>query len=387
MRSSLCARARDRPGAKRPGRRDHALGARLADWFEKHHRDLPWRKTADPYAIWVSEVMLQQTRVATVLGYYPRFLRDYPTVAHLARAPLCRVLASWSGLGYYQRARALHRGAREVVARYGGRLPSAAATLRDISGIGPYTAGAIASIAFGEREPAVDGNVARVLARIRGVDKDVRAADGSREIWRIASELVPEREPGRHNEALMELGATVCVPADPRCGVCPARSFCRARARGLQHELPVARRKKPPRETAVVALVSRRRGRTLLGRRRDTGLFGGLWEPPMAELGDRRSRQEALAELLGLRRLELSVVAEQTHLLTHRKLRITVVCAVLDHRDLGAPKDPYVELAWLDDAELGVVGLSTLARKVLAAAGPSRRPLVGVGRCASGGVP
>ncbi|HEY3592285.1 MAG TPA: A/G-specific adenine glycosylase, partial [Polyangiaceae bacterium] len=220
-----------------------ATSSRLLAWFEQNRRDLSWRRTRDPYAIWLSEVMLQQTRVKTVEEYFPRFLQMYPTVESLADADLAAVLGSWSGLGYYRRARALHAGAREVVERYGGRLPSDAAALRQISGIGAYTAGAIASIAFGEREALVDGNVARVLSRLFALRCDVRSPAGSREIWKVATELLPDKETGRHNEALMELGATVCLPRAPRCNACPLSDLCVARALGVEKDLPIARKK------------------------------------------------------------------------------------------------------------------------------------------------
>jgi A/G-specific adenine glycosylase len=228
--------------------------------------------------------MLQQTRVKTVEAYFPRFLRAYPTVRRLAKADLGDVLGAWSGLGYYRRARALHAGAREVVEKYGGELPRDAASLREISGIGPYTAGAISSIAFGAREPLVDGNVARVLARIFALSCDVRTPAGSREVWALALALLPDEKPGRHNEALMELGAMVCVPGEPRCDVCPVRELCEGRLRGVAADLPIAKKKKAPREVRMVALVSRRGARVLMGRRREGGLFGGLWEPPMVEV-------------------------------------------------------------------------------------------------------
>src|SRR4051812_4503042 len=181
------------------------LARRLGAWFEETRRDLPWRRTRDPYAIWLSEIMLQQTRVATVLDYWPRFLGKYPTVRALAEASIDDVLGAWSGLGYYRRARALHGAAREMVSRYGGEVPRTTDELLTIPGIGRYTAGAIASIAFGARAPLVDGNVARVLARIFAIDEDIRGPAAMRTLWSLAEQLVPSEKPGRHNEALMEL--------------------------------------------------------------------------------------------------------------------------------------------------------------------------------------
>lgn len=342
------------------------LVRRLGAWFDAERRDLSFRRTRDPYAIWLSEVMLQQTRVKTVEDYFPRFLKAYPTVGHLARADLAEVLGAWSGLGYYRRARALYAGAREVVAQYGGQLPGDAASLRAISGIGPYTAGAIASIAFGKREALVDGNVARVLARLFALRCDVRSPAGSREVWALAADLVPSDRPGRHNEALMELGATVCLPREPRCEACPVRDLCAARLAGIENELPIAKKKKPPREVSMLALVSRRGKRVLLGRRRPGGLFGGLWEPPMVEGGD-AGAEAALYDVLGVRVGKMERVGEQTHVLTHRKLHITIATADLESDPAAPGGTTYDCLDWKGTSELRSLAMSSLARKVLLA--------------------
>jgi A/G-specific adenine glycosylase len=252
-----------------------------------------------------------------------------------------------------------------VVANYGGKLPADAASLRTISGIGPYTAGAIASIAFGKKEALVDGNVARVLARLFALRCDVRSPAGAREVWALAADLVPESRPGRHNEALMELGAMVCLPREPRCETCPLRDLCAARLEGVERELPIAKKKKPPREVALLALVTRRGKRVLLGRRRPGGLFGGLWEPPMVE-GEGTVAAGSLSALLGVTVREMTRVAEQTHVLTHRRLRITVATA--DIEDEPTPSGTtYDCLAWKGTSELSSLAMSSLARKVLLA--------------------
>jgi A/G-specific adenine glycosylase len=343
------------------------IAIRLRRWFDKNRRELPWRNTADPYAIWLSEIMLQQTRVKTVEDYFPRFLGEYPTVQKLAKADVGEVLASWSGLGYYRRARSLHAGAREVIANYGGKLPRDVASLRQISGIGPYTAGAIASIAFGAKEAAVDGNVARVLSRIFALTCDVRSPAGAREIWSRAGELVPERHAGRHNEALMELGATVCLPGAPRCPSCPVRDLCDARSRGLEKKLPVVGKKRAPRLVDLCAVVSRRGSRVLLARRRDGGLFGGLWEPPMVELSNGATPEASLAALLGTGPMELRVVGRQTHLLTHRKLRITIATARIGGGLRKSATADYDRFAWRGAADRSRIGMSSLAKKILLA--------------------
>lgn len=341
--------------------RNALIAERLGAWFEKAKRDLPWRKTKDPYAIWLSEVMLQQTRVATVLEYYPRFLSRFPTVRALAEADTEEVLGAWSGLGYYRRARALQLGAREVVARYGGRLPDDAAELRTVPGIGPYTAGAIASIAFGKREPLVDGNVARVFARLFGLDFDVRSARGQKELWKLAAELVPEKNPGRHNEALMELGATVCLPGEPKCSQCPLREDCVAAKTGRQKELPVLAKKKAPPVVPMVALLALRNGKFLLAQRGPTGLFAKMWEPPMVEAsGDPHG---ALDPLFGKLR-KVCELGEVRHVLTHRELQVRVLTAEVGAA-LPEPQRPYVRLEWVSPDDLATRGISTLARKIM----------------------
>ena len=244
--------------------------------YRAHARDLPWRRDRDPYRIWVSEVMLQQTRVDTAAPYYERWLERFPTVESLAEAPIDDVLREWAGLGYYRRAHNLHRAAKLVRERHGGRLPSDAAELRALPGIGDYTAGAIASIAFDRAEPAVDGNVRRVLSRLFDL-----ADPSASEVRRIAAALVPEIRPGEFNQALMEFGSTVCAPRAPACETCPLAGLCRARAVGTQLERPRPKRAKPvPEVDIATAVVVDPTGRVLLRRRPEEGLLGGMWEFP-----------------------------------------------------------------------------------------------------------
>jgi A/G-specific adenine glycosylase len=340
----------------------------LVAWYRAARRDLPWRRTRDPYAIWVSEIMLQQTRVAVVVPYWERWMARFPTAAALAVAPLDEVLASWSGLGYYGRARNLHRGAREVVARYGGRLPDSAGELRSLPGIGRYTAGAIASMAFDRREPLVDGNVARVLARLFAVEEDVKSPRGQKRLWQLADELVPADAPGDFNQALMELGATVCTPAAPRCPECPLADSCRARETGRERELP----RVPPRtrdadkpELAATAAWVERSGKVLLARRAPEGLFGGLWELPQAP------GRAALARLLagfGLAwRPTGSPVHRHRQVLSHRRLAIDVYAAPATGRLNGARTvPPYQRAAWHPPGALERLGLAAASRVILA---------------------
>ncbi|MBW3554704.1 MAG: A/G-specific adenine glycosylase [Gemmatimonadetes bacterium] len=244
--------------------------------FDRTRRDMPWRRTSDPYAIWVSEIMLQQTRVDAVIPYYERWMARFPSIEALAGADLDDVLVQWQGLGYYSRARNLHRAAMVVRERLGGRVPREAEELRRLPGVGEYTAGAVASIAFGRRVAAVDGNVRRVLSRLYDLERP-RAAD----LRRLADDLVPAARPGDFNQALMELGATICTPRSPRCDTCPVYRWCRARQLGVQENRPRPKQKKRvPEEHVETAVIVREDGALLLVRRPEEGLLGGMWEPP-----------------------------------------------------------------------------------------------------------
>jgi len=261
---------------------------------------MPWRGTRDPYAIWISETMLQQTQVATVIPYYEKFLARFPTVGDLAAARLDEVLRLWAGLGYYARARNLHAAARRIVAEHDGRLPNTVEGLRELPGFGPYTAGAVASIAFDRRAAVVDGNVARVLARIFVIRGDVKSAAVRLRLWRTAESLLPRRECGDFNQGLMELGATICTPLSPDCGRCPLRGDCGALTRGVVEQLPeTARRRLAHPETHVVAAVTCG-GRWLFVRRAERGLWGGLRELPTA-------RSELKQTAAAARRLAMKV--------------------------------------------------------------------------------
>ncbi len=339
----------------------------LLRWYDEMARDLPWRRTRDPYAIWVSEVMLQQTRVETVIPYYQRFLERFPSPHVLADADEDTVLSFWSGLGYYRRARLLHAGVREVVAQYGGRVPRDAASRRSLPGVGRYTAGAIGSIAFDEREPVVDGNVSRVLTRLLGIDTPLGTAVTTKRLWEEAARLVPADRPGDFNQALMELGATVCTPQRPGCGGCPWAYACRAYADGQTEALPVMARRKAPRPvrlTAVVATSGRGRARSVWLLRSDDGLFGGLWGVPMGEpAGSKGCDARAVLARAQIRaRLSKSPAARVEHVLSHRRLLVDVF------RATGASARPSEARRRFTEEELDRVGVSTLTRRVLAAA-------------------
>jgi len=266
----------------------------LLRWFAATARDLPWRRTRDAYAIWLSEIMLQQTRVATVIPYYERFVARFPTVRHLARARLDTVLKMWEGLGYYSRARNLHRAAREIVARFDSEIPHTREELLTLPGVGRYTAGAIASIAFGAREPLVDGNVARVLCRVFRIHGDPKDTPIHKKIWSLAEDLLPERQVGQFNQALMELGSEICTPRSPRCEGCPLNRLCEANRHHEQDLLPTRVRKKPLPSHIVAVGVIYRHGRVLIDKRPPEGLLGGLWEFPGGKVQPHESLAAAL---------------------------------------------------------------------------------------------
>jgi A/G-specific adenine glycosylase len=349
-------------GTARPAR------ALLLDWYRANRRDLPWRRTRDPYAIWISEAMLQQTRVETVIPYYERFLERFPDVLALASADLDDVLGAWSGLGYYSRARNLKRAAEQLARERGGALPSEAAALRELPGVGRYTAGAIASIAFDRPEPVLDGNVMRVLARLLDLREDVTRPATARRLWQEAAALARGPSPGELNQALMELGATLCTPRAPRCPDCPLARRCRAHRAGDPESLPRKARKPAPRRMEAVAALCVRRGRALAVRRPPHGLLGGLWELPGGELAPRERPAagllRALRERVGLRVARLEPAGAVEHAFTHRRLRLHVFrCEGTAGRTRLAGFDAH---RWLSPAQLGLLPQAAVTRKALA---------------------
>jgi A/G-specific adenine glycosylase len=297
-----------------------AFRRKLLDFYDATRRDLPWRRDSDPYRVWVSEIMLQQTRARAAIPYYERWLARFPDLTALADAEPDAVLAAWEGLGYYSRARNLHRAACIVRDRLGGEVPANATSLRNLPGIGDYTAGAIASIAFGQREPAVDGNVRRVLARLRNI-----AHPDAAKLRTFVAELVPSDRPGDFNQALMELGATVCVPRTPRCDVCPVAQHCLARQHGTQPLHPAPRSAAPiPSFQMGTAAILDPAHRTLLVRRADRGLLAGMWSFPAAELRTRErpasaARRAALSLLSAASIGRARHITDIVHTFTHRR--------------------------------------------------------------------
>ncbi len=342
----------------------------LLDWYRVNRRDLPWRRIRDPYAVWISEAMLQQTRVETVIPYWERFLARFPDIASLAAAEPDAVLGAWSGLGYYSRARNLHRAAKEVATRHGGRLPDTAEGLRELPGIGRYTAGAVASIACDRPEPVVDGNVARVLARLHGIRDDIKRPSVAARLWEHAAELARGPNPGDLNQALMELGALVCTPRAPSCPACPLRRRCQAHRAGDAEDLPVKARKAAPRAVEAVAALILRRGRVLAVRRPPRGLLGGLWELPGGELAPRERPEAGLRRALR-ERTGLAIVAaerrgEVRHVFTHRLLRLHVFCC--DTPKGRVRLHEFDAHRWLTPSALAELPQATLTRKALSLA-------------------
>jgi A/G-specific adenine glycosylase len=325
--------------------------------------------------VWVSEIMLQQTRVDVVVPYFARFLRRFPSVRALARAPIDAVLEAWSGLGYYRRARMLHEGARFVAGRHRGRFPRTIEEARAIPGVGSYTAGAILSIAYGVRAPIVDGNVARVLARIFGVEGNSERGETRARLWSLAETMVAERVPSTINQAMMELGAMVCVPRAPRCEECPAAKLCVARARGLVDRLPGVSARRASIEVSCVVLLVRDGDRILLRRRGEKELLAGLWDLPGAFTGDDDAAPgslEASLAALGFEARAGSRLGTLRHQVTHRRITLEVHEASARRASgahvNGTERDTEpapAELAWVRLEQAMTMALAAPARKIL----------------------
>jgi A/G-specific adenine glycosylase len=297
--------------------------ARLLAWFDASHRDLPWRRTRDPYCILVSEILLQRTRVVLGRPYYERFLARFPDVRSLAAASEEDVLRTWEGLGFYRRARNLHAAAREITVAYRGQVPADFDTLRSLPGVGAYTAGAVASIAFNQRVPAIDGNVARVLARLFRIEEVIARGMGRKRLESIAMDLVPSHRPGAFNQALMELGATVCTPASPDCPICPLERLCIAREADVEVSLPRPPPRRAPEVVSVAFAHVRADERILLVQRPKAGLFGGLWSLPGGEIASNtdaaRTLRDVVAAQTGLSVRVGEVTAAIAQTFSHRQ--------------------------------------------------------------------
>lgn len=358
------------PAAKRPSvlpAPSPTLARDLLRWYDVHKRDLPWRHTGDPYAVWVSEVMLQQTQVATVRGYYERWMKRFPTLAALAKAPEDDVLHAWQGLGYYSRARNLQKGAKAVVADHGGQVPRTVTELRTLPGVGPYSAGAIASIAHGERAAIVDGNVVRVLCRFFGLRGDPTRAPLKAELWRLAEAAVPETRPGDFNQAMMELGATVCLPRNARCDECPLARTCVARKGKIVDELPELPKRRTTIDVPRAAAVVFRSDRVLVVRARDDApRWPGMWQFPSSDVARRESASEtaerAVRDTVGLAVNVGELAFTVRHSVTHHRITLDVFRAVSRE---GAPGEVECsEVAWKRPTELPALAMPSAHRQI-----------------------
>lgn len=342
------------------------LAESLFEWYTENARNLPWRVQTDPYAVWISEVMLQQTRVETVIPYYIRWMVRFPSVEALAEASRDEVLVQWEGLGYYRRAHHLHLAARIILAEYDGELPCHLDQLRRLPGIGPYTSAAIAAIAFNKDVVALDGNLRRVFSRLSDLTIDPRSPKGERQLLSMARGILPSGKASTFNQALMDLGATVCTPRTPTCSTCPLIPFCLAFQRGIQEERPVRRSRKPPPHITAVAAVLSRETEVLIGRRPEGGLLGGLWEFP----GGKPEPGEALES--GLRRElgeELGIEVELgprlgifKHAYTHFQVLVyAYACRLV----AGEPQAlEHTDLRWVHPEELGEYPMGKVDRAI-----------------------
>ncbi len=299
----------------------------LLTWYSREKRDLPWRKTTNPYYIWISEIMLQQTRVDTVIPYYERFIQKFPTVEHLAQSEEQDVLKLWEGLGYYSRARNLRIGAQQVVEHYQGVVPKTRKEILTIKGIGPYTAGAILSIAYGLPEHAVDGNVMRVMSRLFYLTDDIAKPKSKKVFERAVMKTMSERDPSSFNQALMELGAVVCTPKNPTCLLCPVRSHCRAYDEGVQHQLPVKNQKTKVTEKIIVPfLLQNEKGEWLVRQRPSKGLLSNLWEFPYLEVEPTetlRETKQKMSDSIGRSISIYATLPSYKHVFSHLIWHIT----------------------------------------------------------------
>jgi A/G-specific adenine glycosylase len=351
----------------------------LLAWYARSGRhDLPWRGgRATPYAILVSEFMLQQTTVATVIPYYDKFLKTFPTVQKLAKANPERVLELWAGLGYYARARNLHAAAQKIVQEFGGQVPDTREGVESLPGVGRYTAGAILSLAFNKPEPVVDGNVVRVLARVYGVQDDVKDRATVERLWAIAWKLVPPDGARAFNSALMDFGATLCRPSGPDCLVCPFFAVCRARLEGRQEEIPWAAAARPRKEVHLVVGLVRRKNKWAMVRRPSGGLYGGLWEFPGTGVSGDQKGEDVLRRFLAGLGLTVRLTGKLetiSHILSHRELRLHPwLC-----EDAGGEDglSPIPEGGWFSAGEIKSMAVSSLTRRLAARAESAGKSLV-----------
>jgi A/G-specific adenine glycosylase len=339
------------------------LRRKLLAWYSDHARDLPWRKSRDPYRVWVSEIMLQQTQVATVRDYFQRFVAALPDVHALAAADEQQVLRLWEGLGYYRRARQLHAAAKKVAAELEGEFPSDVELLQSLPGIGRYTAGAIASIAFDQRAPILEANTIRLLSRLIAYRDDPLKAAGQRVLWQTAEDILPQKDVARFNQALMELGSLVCTPTSPRCEVCPLAEICRANAAGLQDKIPVPKAKQTYTEIREAAVIIRRNGSVLMRECGANERWAGLWDFPRFALeseGPLFARDEIVHKV----RTQTGITCAPGSLLKTIKHGVTRYRITLDCYEASVVSGRAKDVRWIAKSELAKLPLSTTGRKI-----------------------
>lgn len=339
------------------------LRRNLKAWYARHARDLPWRRTQDPYRIWISEIMLQQTTVAAVVPYFERFLQRFPTVHALAAAPESDVLRLWEGLGYYSRARNIHKTAQRIVAERGGEFPSEVEELHALPGIGRYTAGAIASFAFDRRAPIVEANTLRLYTRLIGYRGDPRSGEGQRLLWEFAERVLPRKSPGLFNQALMELGATLCMPSEPSCSICPLKSCCVAFAEGAQAEIPQPQNRAAITEVTEATVAVWKGDAYLLRQRQHGERWAGLWDFPRFEITapDGLHPRRLAKELSTLTGIDANIGPQLTQL-RHgvTRFRITLHCFLAEHRH-GTPLGDHIR--WVRPDDFAAYPFSKTGRK------------------------
>jgi len=339
---------------------------KLLTWYRVTGRELPWRGHPDSYAVWVSEIMLQQTRVETVMPYFQRWMTRFPTVSSLAAAPQQEVLNLWEGLGYYSRARNLHQAAQIIVTEYMGHLPQDALILQKLPGIGRYTAAAIASIAFGQDEAALDGNIRRVLSRVFNVTTPVRSAAGEKQLWELAGAHLPLGQAGDYNQALMDLGATICLPKNPNCAHCPIAKICLANALGLQAQRPVRQPKAKIPHYTVTAAVFQRDGKIMIVQRPPAGLLGGMWEFPGGKLESGEDLptclQREILEELGVKIRVGESFGVYEHAYTHFRVRLHAFICNLNGSEPQISE--HTDLHWVIPQELDDFPMGKIDRQI-----------------------
>jgi A/G-specific adenine glycosylase len=349
---------------------NHPITDKILIWYAQHQRDLPWRKTRDPYRIWVSETMLQQTQVETVIPYYKRFLSRFPTIRSLATSSLDEVLKTWENLGYYSRARNLHAAAGDIMTRGKGKIPKTMEALLTLPGFGPYTAAAVLSFAFGQRIATVDGNVRRVICRLFAIEESIHLAKTQQRISAAAAALVPENDSASFNQGLMDLGASICSPRKPSCHLCPLSDFCQAFGRGLQDSLPVNKKRDPlPHKDITAGIIADEKGRLLIMQRPMKGLLGGLWKFPGSERIPEETLDDALKrsvrEELGIRIRVGKRMVSVRHAYTHFRITLHAFHCTLE---AGRPQAlTCLRWRWVPLSHLNRFAFSKADRKIIAA--------------------